>query len=141
MALEPVFESFRNIVDEAISPLAFAPAEPDQAAHLNDLGKPDRDGKFFVAQIGEEIVGFMAVSLDEAKKTGEIGLNAVHQSHAGQGLGTRLNSFAIAIMRNAGMRLATMGTGGDPSHAPARRIYEKVGFGAAIPSVWLYKLL
>lgn len=44
-------------------------------------------------------------------------------------------------MRNAGMRLPTMGTGGDPSHAPARRIYEKVGFGAAIPSVWLYKLL
>ena len=141
MALEPVFESFRNIVDEAISPLAFAPVEPDQAAHLNDLGKPDGDGKFFVAQIGEEIVGFMAVSLDEAKKTGEIGLNPVRPAHAGQGLGTRLNSFAISFMRNAGMRLPTMGTGGDPSHAPARRIYEKVGFGAAIPSVWLYKLL
>jgi hypothetical protein len=61
VALEPVFESFRNIVDEAISPLAFAPVEPDQAAHLNDLGKPDGDGKFLVAQIGEEIVGFMAV--------------------------------------------------------------------------------
>lgn len=55
MALEPVFESFRNIVGEAISPLAFAPVHPDQAAHLNDLGKPDRDGKLFVAQIGEEI--------------------------------------------------------------------------------------
>jgi GNAT superfamily N-acetyltransferase len=101
VALEPVFESFRNIVGEAISPLTFAPVEPDQAAHLNDLGKPDKDGKFFVAQIGEEIVGFMTVSLDEAKKIGEVGLNAVHQSHAGQGLGTRLNSFAISFMRNA----------------------------------------
>jgi hypothetical protein len=39
------------------------------------------------------------------------------------------------------MCLAIMGTGGDASHAPARRIYEKVGLGAAIPSVWLYKLL
>jgi hypothetical protein len=32
-------------------------------------------------------------------------------------------------------------TGGDPSHAPARRAYEKAGFGPAIPSVSLYKLL
>ena len=136
MALEPVFESFRNIVGEAISLLTFAPVEPDQAAHLNDLGKPDKDGKFFVAQIGEEIVGFMTVSLNEAN-----GLNPVHQSHAGQGLGTRLNSFVISFMRNADVCLAIMGTGGDPSHTPARRIYEKAGFGAAISSVWLYKLL
>ena len=141
MALEPVFESFRNIVGEAISPLVFATVEPDQAVHLNDLGKPDRDGKLFGVQIGEEVVRFMAVSLDKAKKIGEVGLNAVHQSHAGQGLGTRLNSFAISFMRNAGVCLAIMGTGGDPSHTPARRINEKAGFEAAIPLVWLYKLL
>jgi hypothetical protein len=49
--------------------------------------------------------------------------------------------FAIAQMKEAGMRVATVGTGGDPSHAPARRAYEKVGFAVQIPSVWLCRKL
>jgi hypothetical protein len=44
-------------------------------------------------------------------------------------------------MKEFGMALATVGTGADPSHAPARRAYEKAGFGAALPSVSLYRLL
>jgi hypothetical protein len=31
-------------------------------------------------------------------------------------------------MREAGMRIAIVGTGEDPGHAPARRTYEKVGY-------------
>ena len=34
-----------------------------------------------------------------------------------------------------------VGTGGDPSHAPARRAYEKAGFGPAIPSLYYYRAL
>jgi hypothetical protein len=44
-------------------------------------------------------------------------------------------------MKERGMALATVGTGGDPSHGPARRAYAKAGFGPAIPSISLYKLL
>jgi hypothetical protein len=44
-------------------------------------------------------------------------------------------------MKELGMAVATVTTGGDPSHAPARRACEKAGFGPAIPSVSLYKLL
>jgi hypothetical protein len=41
-------------------------------------------------------------------------------------------------MKEAGMQVATVSTGGDPSHAPARRAYEKAGFTASIPSnCWL----
>lgn len=29
----------------------------------------------------------------------------------------------------------------DPSHAPARRAYEKAGFDVRIPSVWMYRKL
>jgi GNAT superfamily N-acetyltransferase len=42
-----------------------------------------------------------------------------------QGIGTALTSFAVQQLRDAGMRLAVVGTGGDPGHAPARRVYEK----------------
>ena len=31
--------------------------------------------------------------------------------------------------------------GGDPSHAPARRAYEKVGFSVHLPSIYMYRKL
>ncbi|HAJ64916.1 MAG TPA: GNAT family N-acetyltransferase, partial [Cyanobacteria bacterium UBA8543] len=37
--------------------------------------------------------------------------------------------FALAWMKDAGMSIAMVETGGDPGHAPARHTYEKVGFG------------
>ena len=95
----------------------------------------------FVAIAAGEIVGFVTISLNRASRIGEIGLNAVDPSHARQGIGTRLYAFALSLMRDEGMQLAAVGTGGDASHAPARRAYEKLGFGAGIPSLTLYKLL
>jgi len=39
------------------------------------------------------------------------------------------------------MKVATVGTGGDPSHAAARRAYRNAGFDIEIPSVWMYRKL
>ena len=86
-------------------------------------------------------VGFVALQLNHETHVGEIGLNAVHPDHAGKGVGTAMYDFAIARMQAAGMRVATVATGGDPSHAPARRAYEKAGFTVQIPSVWLCRKL
>lgn len=94
-----------------------------------------------VATIGEVIVGFVSFSINADKRTGEIGLNAVHPDHASRGIGTKMYAYAMARMKECGMELATVSTGGDPSHAPARRAYEKAGFGPALPSVCLYKIL
>ena len=140
-AFEPIFDSFRNIVGEAIAARAFATADAEQAELLKSLCRPDSNHRTFVALIAPEIVGFVSVSLNRATRIGEIGLNAVDPSRAGHGIGVRLYAFALSLMRDEGMHLATVGTGGDASHAPARRAYEKVGFGAALPSVTLYKLL
>ncbi|HEY5869291.1 MAG TPA: GNAT family N-acetyltransferase, partial [Candidatus Tectomicrobia bacterium] len=87
------------------------------------------------------VVGFVAIRLNHDTYVGEIGLNAVHPAHAGQGVGTTMYAFAIARMQEAGMHVATVATGGDPSHAPARRAYEKAGFTVHIPSVWLCRKL
>ena len=95
----------------------------------------------FVALIDGEIVGFVSMSLDHRNGTGEIGLNAVHPGHAGRGIGTQLYEFVLQKMRGAGMEAATVGVGGDPSHAPARRAYQKAGFGPTIPSLWMYRSL
>jgi GNAT superfamily N-acetyltransferase len=141
LAFKPVFQSFRDIVGEEIGETAFADADAEQSRLLETLCGTGSGHQVFVVTIGGEVVGFVTYSLDEKKQVGEIGLNAMHPEHAGQGLGAAMYTFALERMKSAGMKVATVGTGGDPSHAPARRAYAKVGFGPAIPSVSLYRLL
>lgn len=86
------------------------------------------------------IAGFVSYALNPDKR-GEITLNAMHPDHGGKGPGTALYEFALARMKDAGMSYATVGTGGDPSHEPARRAYEKAGFSVGLPSIYLYKRL
>jgi GNAT superfamily N-acetyltransferase len=65
---------------------------------------------------------------------------AVHPDHQNRGIGTELNLFALERMKENGMKLVSVGTGGDPGHAPARRSYEKVGY-TPLPIVRYYKAL
>jgi GNAT superfamily N-acetyltransferase len=140
-AFAPVFASFAAITGERIAAVAFDRADAEQAALLDELSHPKPGRHLIVAMLGEEIIGFAACTLDEAARLGEIGLNAVHPDHAGRGLGTAMYRHILGLMRDAGMEVAAVSTGGDPSHAPARRAYAKVGFGAPIPSVSLYRTL
>ena len=63
-----------------------------------------------------------------------------HPEHQNKGLGTELNKFALRKFKECGMKLASLGTGGDEGHAPARRSYEKAGY-TALPLVRYYKKL
>ncbi len=140
-AFEPVFRSFRQILGERIAAVALADAEREQADLLDRICGDGSTQDVFVVEHGPHIVAFCAVSCDRGSKVGEIGLNAVHPDHQGQGIGAWMYEAALAHLRAAGMQVATVGTGGDPSHAPARRAYEKAGFGPAIPSVYMYRVL
>jgi GNAT superfamily N-acetyltransferase len=141
LAFEPVFRSFREIVGETVSALALARADAEQAEHLASMCDSKSHQQVYVALIDNDIVAFVSFSLNVEKRIGEIGLNAVHPDHAGRGIGTKLYNFAIDQMRRSGMLLATVGVGGDSSHIPARRAYEKAGFGPSLPSVWMYRAL
>jgi ribosomal protein S18 acetylase RimI-like enzyme len=94
----------------------------------------------WVAEVGGAIAGFIAYSLDAAKKKGEVELLAVDPAFQNRGIGTMLNTFALERMRESGMDLAEVSTGGDPGHAPARRSYEKAGY-TPLPLVRFYKVL
>ncbi|HVJ92030.1 MAG TPA: GNAT family N-acetyltransferase [Labilithrix sp.] len=94
-----------------------------------------------VAEKDANVIGFVAVKVNAETHIGEIGLNAVHPVHAGHGVGTALYEYALDHMKRHGARVATVATGGDESHAAARRAYEKAGFNAVVPSVWLCRLL
>ncbi|MEG4805329.1 GNAT family N-acetyltransferase [Microcoleus sp. ARI1-B5] len=74
-------------------------------------------------------VGFVAVKLDLDSSMVEIYTIAVDPDFQNRGIGSALIKFALLWMKNAGMSVAMLETGGDPGHAAARRTYEKLGFG------------
>lgn len=140
-AFAPVFASFRNIVGPEIAALGLATAEQEQADLLDAIARPGSGHSLAVAEAGGVIAGFVSWKPNIAPGVGEITLNAVHPDHGGKGIGTALYNHALAALKAAGMRLATVGTGGDPSHAPARRAYAKAGFSVHLPSIYMYRTL
>ncbi len=140
-AYMPVFESFRSIVGEKIAAVALANAEREQGEFLNEICMVDSAHEVFVIERDAEIVAFCSITCDQETKVGVIDLNAVHPDYQGKGVGTWMYDYAVEQLRLVGMRVAEVGTGGDPSHAPARKAYAKAGFGPGIPSVYLYQKL
>jgi len=86
------------------------------------------------------IAGFVAVVLDYDHSRGEIELLAVDPAYQRSGIGTALTRYARDRIREAGMSVAMVETGGDPGHAAARRTYQRAGF-APLPVVRYFAAL
>lgn len=140
-AFAPVFASFRSIVGSEIAALGLTTVEQEQADLLDMIAQPGSGHTLAVAETNDVLAGFVSWKTNIAPGIGEITLNAVHPDHGGKGIGTALYAHALAALKAAGMLVATVGTGGDPSHAPARRAYEKAGFSVHIPSIYMYRKL
>jgi GNAT superfamily N-acetyltransferase len=82
----------------------------------------------WVTQAGDRVVGFAAATLDGERKIGEIEILAVDPGYQGSGIGRALTAVATDWMRDSGMQVAMVETGGDPGHAAARRVYEKADY-------------
>jgi ribosomal protein S18 acetylase RimI-like enzyme len=140
-AFAPVFTSFRSLLGDDLYDLVQAREDEAQKDLLVSFLAPESGWEVYVAEVAGTVVGFVSIQLNQDTQVGEIGLNAVHPKHAGKGIGTSMYDFAVSRMTEAGMQAATVATGGDSSHAPARRAYEKAGFTVQIPSVWLCRRL
>jgi len=68
-----------------------------------------------------------APKLHPDQRLGEVSMLAVDPDAQLGGLGTALTEFATDRLRGAGMAVAMIDSGGDPGHAPARRVHEKAG--------------
>ena len=82
----------------------------------------------WVAEVDASTVGFVAVELRHDGNYGEIYMLAVDPDYQGSGIGTALTELALDWIKDAGMEVAMVETGGDPGHAAARRTYEKAGY-------------
>ena len=140
LAFIPVFKSFREILGFSIYSKIWPDWEKSQQEAVKKLCKEPGKKVVLVAEMEGTIAGFVAYEVRIKDHMGEVLFLAVHPKYQNTGIGTLLNKRALQQMKNAGVKLAEVGTGGDPSHAPARKSYEKAGF-TALPLMRYYKNL
>jgi ribosomal protein S18 acetylase RimI-like enzyme len=126
-AWSPVFDSLK----EALEPNVWQQFYPDgwrvsQEKSVRDTCA-NADMKTWVAIETGTIAGFVVIRFHEGN-LGEIYMIAVDPEYQRRGISMALTDFAVQRMKEAGMQIAMVETGGDPGHAPARAAYEKAGF-------------
>jgi ribosomal protein S18 acetylase RimI-like enzyme len=129
-AWAPVFASLERVLGTEVFGRLHPDWREDQRRAVEDV-LASKEGQVWVADVGAStVVGFVSVGISDAQRSmGEISMLAVDPDHQGGGIGTSLTEFALDRIKDAGMTVAVVETGGDPGHAAARRTYEKAGFG------------
>ncbi len=140
LAWEPIFTAWEHILGPDLYPIAIYPDWRKSQQEAVEKVCRDENITTWVAEVQGKVVGFIAYQLNDTTKTGEVHMLAVHPEYQNHGIGTELNLLALQKMKQSGMRLAALGTGGDEGHAPARRSYEKAGY-TGLPLVRYYKKL
>jgi GNAT superfamily N-acetyltransferase len=139
-AWAPVHASLRDVMgDEIFDRLYGDDWRRQQQQDVEDV-LTDEEAEVWVAEVSGGVVGFAAAILKAGSAFGEIHMVAVDPDFQNKGLGSQLTDVATNWMREQGMSLAFISTGGDVGHAPARRTYEKAGY-TAVPSVNYFKAL
>ena len=127
-AWAPVFASIERVLGSVIFGRLHPDWREDQRRAVADVCA-SQETRVWVAEVEAGVVGFVAVEVyDRERSMGEISMLAVDPDHQGRGIGTTLTGFALERLKDAGMRVAMVETGGDPGHAAARRTYEKAGY-------------
>ena len=127
-AWQPVFSQMARdlpgFVFKAFYPRGWeARQTADISAFLDQNG-----GQCWIARRGAAIVGFVGVQMHPEDKMGEIHILAVDPDHQRTGIGRALMAYAESVIRDAGMEMVMIETGGDPAHAAARQTYEAADY-------------
>lgn len=139
-AWAPVFASLEKALGSGIFRRLHPDWREDQRLAVEDVCASKKT-QVWVAEVGADIAGFVSVEIFDPKRSmGEISMLAVDPYRQSGGIGTALTEFALDRLKDAGMKVAMVETGGDPGHAAARRTYEKAGF-ALLPIARYFKNL
>ena len=143
MAWKPIYENFRRLLGDELFEQTRPGAEKIKRTQLATFTQvhPDR----IVVAVDDstgKIIGFATWDLNIAQKVGIINNNAVDKTSGFKGVGQALYAELFRRFKEAGMTAAQVTTGLDEGHAPARRAYQRAGFGEArLESVTYYKKL
>jgi ribosomal protein S18 acetylase RimI-like enzyme len=140
-AWEPIYAYYRQTMGQELFEVVFPDWQTEKAGQVRRSCLPQSSVQVCVAEVDGLVVGFITFYAHEGDRVGTIGNNAVHPQWQGQGIGPDMYEHVFARLRDLGFRAARVSTGGDPSHAPARRAYEKAGFDVPLPEVTYYRKL
>ncbi len=140
LAWAPVFQSFAQVLGQTIYERLYPHWEKSQREEVEKVLRDREKFRVWVPEVDQKAVGFITYTLNLKDGIGEVYMLAVHPDYQNRGIGTALNTFVLDKLKESGMQLAEVGTGGDPGHAPARRSYEKAGY-TPLPLVRYYKAL
>ena len=137
-AWAPVFPAIEAAMDHDV----YIAMHPDWRVTQRDAVAAtcaDESMQVWVAIEDDIPAGFVAVKL-HPDALGEIYMLAVDPDYQRRGIAAALTDVSLAWMKQQGVSVAMVQTGGDPGHAPARSAYEKFGF-RALPSAQYFKKL
>ena len=133
-AWTPLREVVKKELGEVIYDKAFYDWQAKKRKSVLDAMKSD-DGH--VAIIGDTVVGFISYKVNGV--IGVIGENAVDVNYKGKGIAQIMYKFVLDKMKERGAEIATVFTGLDEGHAPARKAYERAGFSKNLKHITYYK--
>lgn len=125
-AWSPVFVSIELSMDPKVYRSFFPDWRVEQEKSVKAVCV-DPQARVWVCESDGIVAGFVAV-YQRQPTYGEIYMIAIDPDFQKQNIGKALTDHALIWMRDNGIVVAMVETGGDPGHAPARRLYEKAGF-------------
>jgi ribosomal protein S18 acetylase RimI-like enzyme len=140
LAWRDIYARYKDAIDPDLID-ALIP-NPD-AAKGEEVGGFCRDYGHWVRvyELDGGIVAFVTFRIDKAKGLGIISNNAVHPDYRGRGIAREMYTAVLDHFRELGMKYAHVVTGLDDAHAPARKVYKRVGFNIEWPTVRYYMKL
>jgi GNAT superfamily N-acetyltransferase len=138
-AWAPVFQSLQQVLGMPIFTRLHPDWRHDQENAVRSTLANDAT-KAWVADSRDGLTGFATATLNHERRIGEITMVAVDPAAQSRGIGLALTEAATGWLRDCGMAVAMIDTGGDPGHAPARRVYERAGY-TLLPVARYFKAL
>lgn len=117
-------EDVPRFVHDSFYPDGWEKRQYDDLARVLDAEPENVD----VAMLDGVPVGGVCTRVHPEDQRGETHILAVDPAHRRHGIGRALKEHPYRRLREAGLRMAMVETGGDRGHAPARATYEAEGF-------------
>lgn len=127
-AFRPLFEAD---LPEVLDPRVFAHDHGKWKEKYREevpaLHDPESDRFIILAEDNERPLGYVGWHVNP-DGSGRLQMVAVHPQARRRGIGSAVCRAALTQLKDRGVTVVHVGTGGDAFHAPARRLYESLGF-------------
>ena len=126
----PLFEtSLPGLLDPLVYAHDHGSWQDDYRRDVPLLLEPDADRHITLAEddITGQPLGYVGWQIHQ-DGSARLEMVAVHPQARRQGVASTLCRAALAELKQRGVTVVHIGTGGDAFHAPARQLYESLGF-------------